>query len=147
MLATITVTCARIGACVGMHRGCPAPQGYTRQWPGWTFWVVGWLTKVLVVAHPAPCCWPPPLATLPSAELICHCTLLLAVLYLTLRRLAVAYRRILLIDWTHPGPITDYLLPSSINWTTEGFDRTFITDGPMMGRQPVNHPPIQQSAG
>lgn len=47
----------------------------------------------------------------------------------------IAYQRILLIDWTHPGPIADYLLPNSIDWTTDSFDRTFITDGPLMGKR------------
>lgn len=45
-------------------------------------------------------------------------------------RLAVTYRRVLLIDWTHPGPITKYLLPSYIDWSTQGFDRKWLR-GPL----------------
>ncbi|EFJ42838.1 hypothetical protein VOLCADRAFT_107083 [Volvox carteri f. nagariensis] len=39
-----------------------------------------------------------------------------------LLRLAIAHKKILLVDWTHPAPLTNFLLPNDIDWTLSGFE-------------------------
>jgi hypothetical protein len=43
-----------------------------------------------------------------------------AILFLT--RLAIATKRVLLIDWTFPTDLRKHLVPHLINWSTEGLD-------------------------
>ncbi|GIL74906.1 hypothetical protein Vretimale_2526 [Volvox reticuliferus] len=41
---------------------------------------------------------------------------------LFLLRIAIAHKKILLVDWTRPAALTNFLLPNDIDWTFSGFD-------------------------
>ncbi|EFJ42110.1 hypothetical protein VOLCADRAFT_97868 [Volvox carteri f. nagariensis] len=41
---------------------------------------------------------------------------------LWLLRVAIAHKKILLVDWTKPAPLTDFLVPNEIDWSFSGLD-------------------------
>ncbi|KXZ45378.1 hypothetical protein GPECTOR_55g284 [Gonium pectorale] len=43
-----------------------------------------------------------------------------------LLRVAMAHRKILIVDWTSPAPITNFLLPNYIDWTANGLDKVGV---------------------
>ncbi|GLC40029.1 hypothetical protein PLESTB_001518700 [Pleodorina starrii] len=47
---------------------------------------------------------------------------------LFLLRMAIEYRKILIIDWTRPAPLPYFLTPNQIDWTMTGFPDGFFTE-------------------
>ncbi|KXZ45379.1 hypothetical protein GPECTOR_55g285 [Gonium pectorale] len=43
-----------------------------------------------------------------------------------LLRVAMAHRKILIVDWKYPAAITNFLLPNYIDWTINGLDKVGI---------------------
>jgi hypothetical protein len=43
-----------------------------------------------------------------------------------LLRLAYAYRKVLIIVWTHPMPVDDFLVPNAIDWTPSGLPQRIL---------------------
>ncbi|EFJ42111.1 hypothetical protein VOLCADRAFT_97869 [Volvox carteri f. nagariensis] len=48
---------------------------------------------------------------------------------LWLLRVAITYKKILLVDWTKPAPLTDFLVPNEIDWTFSGLDEMLFRNG------------------
>ncbi|GLC67089.1 hypothetical protein PLESTF_000513900 [Pleodorina starrii] len=65
-----------------------------------------------------------------------------------LLRVAVAHKKILLVNLTRPSPLTDYLLPNEIDWTISGFDNpaTFRANNPL-SLQDFNDAVYEQEPG
>ncbi|GLI69540.1 hypothetical protein VaNZ11_014185 [Volvox africanus] len=51
-----------------------------------------------------------------------------------LLRIAIAYKKILLVDWTRPAPLTNFLLPNDIDWTFTGLDPNMFHTHPTLSK-------------